>query len=377
MDYRTNMNLRNAHIVGVKDLTGYVDTQEDYIQLTIGEPNYNTDDTIKQAAIAALLANDTHYPPALGYESVRQAISTHEADKHQLHYNVDEIMITQGSTEGLASVLFTLLNPGDEVIIPIPAYPVYRSLVEMAGAQVVAVDTSDNQFQLDAEALESAITEKTKLLLLTAPNNPTGTLFDHATSEKIKQLALKHDLLLVLDEIYTQILYTDYYSLAQDRELHDRIIVVQSLSKIYAMTGWRLGYVMAPAALIDEFLKWHHNVVTGVTSFIQHSIIPALELDTRPIVDDYRNRRDYIYERLVAMGFDVLKPDGAFYIFPSIKRFNMDSVTFCQRAALEGKVMFVPGAPFGSDDYVRISFCYSMETIAEGMDRLENFISTL
>ncbi|AMC94566.1 hypothetical protein AOC36_11460 [Erysipelothrix larvae] len=372
-----NKLIESATVIGVKDLTGYVQEKPEYVKLTIGEPNFNTDDSIKKAAIQALLDNDTHYPPAQGYEHIRKAIADYENEKHGTHYTAENILITQGSTEGLACILNSILNPGDEVVVPMPYYPIYRTIIEMCGAKLVEVDTSDTDFMVDPKRLNEVINENTKAVMFTTPNNPTGTVYTKEAINALSEVLKEKDVFIILDEIYSKILYTEYHSFAQVEALRDKVIVVQSFSKIYAMTGWRLGYVATTPKLITAFMKWHHNVMTGVTSFIQHAIIPALKLDVTDIVEEYKARRDYTYQRLVDMGFDVALPDGAFYIFPSIEKFNMGSKEFCIRAAQEGGVMLVPGKPFGDDKHVRISFCYNMETIEKGLDLLEKFVKNL
>lgn len=377
MSNTLSKKIASAHIVGVKDLSGYVEAKPEYIKLTIGEPNFTTDASIKDAAIQALIANDTQYPPALGHDSARKAIQAFERKEHNIDYSLNQIMLTQGSTEALACVLYSLLNEGDEVIAPTPYYPVYRSLVEMIGGVIVPIETKDTGFTMTPERLRSTITDKTKAIIITAPNNPTGTMYTKEHVHVLVDVLKESQCYIIVDEIYARILYTEYYSFAQVDDLKDRVIVIQSFSKIYAMTGWRLGYVLASETLIEFFLRWHHNVITGVTSFIQHAVEPALKLDIKPIVADYKLRRDYVYKRLMDMGFDVVLPDGAFYMFPSIAKYGLDSTTFCKRAALECGVMFVPGLPFGADDHIRISFCYEMSLLEEGMNRLDLFIKSL
>lgn len=371
----TNEFLKQARLIGVADLAGYVEPSvaDQCLKLTIGEPSFDTDETVKQAVIDALSANDTHYAPAQGVLEVRRAIAAFERTVHNVHYDEDEILLTQGSTEGISAVLFTLLNPGDEVIIPVPAYPLYVSIIEMAGAKVVEIAMND-RFEMDIEALAHKITPKTKAIILTSPNNPTGTIFPKANLEAMRQLFAQHEMYVIVDEIYNQILYTEYHSFAQFSDMKENIIVIQSLSKAYAMTGWRLGYVMCSRHLMEEVIKWHHNVMVSVTSFIQPAVIAALKTDNTHMVEAYRERRDFMYRRLIEMGFDVVCPDGAFYIFPSIKFSKLDSKAFCVACAKEAGLMLVPGYCFGSDDHVRLSFCYQQETIEEGLNRLEQFI---
>lgn len=377
MIQHTNKKLKSAKIVGVKDLVAYVDSKEGCLDLTIGEPNFHTEEAIKNAAIDALNNNITTYPPALGFEEARLAIQSYEKEAHGLSYQLDEILVTQGSTSGLASTLMAILNEGDEVIVPLPAYPLYTSIIEMLGARVIGLDLAQHDFLIDPAELEDAITAKTKAIILTSPNNPSGTVFTYENLQEIGAILEHHDIFIVVDEIYGRILYRDYYSIAQFPALFDKIIVIQSFSKIYAMTGWRLGYVLAERTILDEILKWHHNLLVGATSFIQKTIPVALSLDMSGVTESYRQRRDYVYDRLVAMGMEVVKPEGAFYIFPSVKKYGMDSVAFCKALAQQQKVLFVPGVYFGAENYVRICYCYEFNDLIDGMDRLESFIHTL
>ena len=346
--------------------------------LTIGEPDFNTAEPIKDAAKLALDNNMTHYPENNGDRFLREAIARFEREKDGLCYSPDEIIVTIGATEGLFDALFTILNPGDEVIVPTPAYGLYEQVVKLCRGVYVPLPTGENNFQITKEQLESAITERTKAVILTSPNNPTGCIYSRETLEELHRALRDRPIFVVCDDVYRQLIYTDQYeSFARFDDMRDRIIVVQSFAKPYAMTGWRVGYLMADQTLKSQMEKVHQYNVVSVVSFIQKACEAALSYDPSDMIAVYRKRRDYVYRRMQDMGLKVQKPEGAFYIFPSIAKFGMDSDTFCTRLAREGKLAITPGHCFGDDRFARVSYCYGDEQLKEGMDRLERFIKAL
>ena len=346
--------------------------------LAIGEPDLNTPDVIKEAAKAALDANDTHYPPGNGYPYALEAISKFEAEAHGLHYAPSEIILTVGATEALFASFSTILNPGDEVIIPTPAFGLYEALVQLQGGVPVSLPTEHNHFQIVPEELKAAITDRTKAIILTSPNNPTGCVYTKETLDAVHAILRDKPIFVLCDDVYRTLTYCeDYHSFAEYQDMRDRIIVVQSFSKPYAMTGWRLGYCMADAKLMDRIQVFHQYCVTSVPSFVQRACVTALETDTSDVVEIFRRRRDYVYQRLVDMGLDVEKPEGAFYMFVDIRKFGMDSNTFCTRMLKEGLVGVIPGIHFGTEGFMRLSYCYSDADLKEGLDRIEKFIKSL
>ena len=346
--------------------------------LTLGEPDFDTPEVIKEPAIQALKAGKTHYGTTYGNTDLREAIQAFEKRVNQVDYDVKEIAVTAGSTESLTAAFLTMLNPGDEVINLTPAYPLYKNVVTLAGAKTVNVDLSQNNFQLSADMLEAAITDKTKAIVLTSPNNPTGCLLSDASLEVVYEAVKKHRFLVLSDEVYNQIVYDERrLGFSKYQDIRDYIIVCQSFSKPYAMTGWRLGYIMGPLWFIEEALKIHQYMVVAVNTFIQDGGIAALDYDVSEMVASYRSRRDYTLMRLKKMGLDVPHPDGAFYVFPSIAKFGLDSWDFCERLVRAEGIALIPGICFEADAHIRISYCVDLETIKVGMDGLERFIATL
>ena len=346
--------------------------------LTIGEPDQNTPDVIKEAAKAALDANETHYPPGNGFPYLLEAVSKYEAEAHDLHYAPNEIIMTVGATEALFASLSTVLNPGDEVIIPTPAFGLYEALVQLRQGVPVYLPTEHNHYQIAPEELKAAITEKTKAIILTSPNNPTGCIYTKETLDAIHEILKDQPIFVLCDDVYRSLVYTEgYHSFSEYQDMRDRIIVINSFSKPYAMTGWRLGYCMADAYIMSRIQVFHQYCVTSIPAFVQKACVKALETDVTGIAEVYRKRRDYVYKRLMDMGLEVQEPEGAFYMFINIKKYGMDSDTFCKKMLKEGLVGLIPGIHFGTEGYMRLSYCYSDEDLKEGLDRIEAFLKTL
>lgn len=378
MDLRFNDALDNVKRSGIRQFTEMVRSVPGAVQLTIGEPDLDTPQAVRAAAKAALDAGDTHYPPNNGRKEVLEAISKFEAEKSGLSYGPDEIVLTIGATEGLFVSLFAVLNPGDEVIIPTPAFSLYESIARLCRAVPVYLPTEKNGFQIDPAGLAAAITPKTKAVVLTSPNNPTGCIYTKETLDGIHQVLRDKPVFVICDEVYRQLVYVDdFKSFSGYSNMRDRIIVVQSYSKPYAMTGWRLGYVMADRPIHDKLQVAHQYAVVSAPAFVQDACIEALKYDTAADVALFRRRRDYVYGRLTEMGLAVQKPEGAFYMFISIEKYGMDSLTFCTRMVKEGKVGLTPGVYFGCEGYMRLSYCYADQDLKEGLDRIETFLQTL
>ena len=378
MDLTLNSAVLGVELSGIRRFTFQVRDTPGACALTIGEPDLNTPDVVKEAAKAALDANDTHYPPGNGYPYMLEALSKFEAEHHGLHYSPDEIILTIGATEGLFLSLSTVLNPGDEVIIPTPAFSLYESITRLCRGVPVALPTEDNAFQIDPEKLKAAITPKTKAVILTSPNNPTGCIYTKATLDGVHEVLKDRSIFVLCDDVYRTLVYTeDYHSFAEYQDMRDRLLIVNSFSKPYAMTGWRLGYCMADAPIRDRMQIFHQYSVVSAPSFVQPACVAALQSDTSEVVEIFRRRRDYVYKRLVDMGLQVQKPEGAFYMFIDIRRYGMDSLTFCEKMLKEGLVGLIPGIYFGTEGYMRLSYCYSDADLKEGLDRIERFIKTL
>lgn len=378
MDLTLNSAVLGVELSGIRRFTFLVRDTPGACALTIGEPDLDTPDAVKEAAKAALDANDTHYPPGNGYPFMLEAISKYEAERHGLHYDPEEIILTIGATEGLFIALSTILNPGDEVIIPTPAFSLYESITQLCRGVPVMLPTEKNRFQIDPQALKAAITPRTKAIILTSPNNPTGCIYTRETLAGVHDVLKDLPIFVLCDEVYRELTYTDdYRSFSSFQDMRDRIIVIQSFSKPYAMTGWRLGYTLADAPIRDRMQIFHQYDVVSAPSFVQRACVAALESDTAPVAEIFRKRRDYVYERLTEMGLEVQEPEGAFYMFINIQRYGMDSLAFCEKMLKEGLVGLIPGVYFGSEGYMRLSYCYSDADLKEGLDRIERFIKTL
>lgn len=378
MELKLNNAVLGEELSGIRRFTFLVRETPGACALTIGEPDQNTPDVVKEAAKAALDDNDTHYPPGNGYPYMLEAISKFEEKAHGLHYDPEEIILTIGATESLHIALATVLNPGDEVIIPTPSFSLYASITRLCRGVPVNLPTEDNHFQVDPEALKAAITDKTKAIILTSPNNPTGCIYTKETLDAIHDILKDTPIFVLCDDVYRTLVYTeDYHSFSEYQDMRDRIIVINSFSKPYAMTGWRLGYCLADAPIRDRMQIFHQYMVVSAPSFVQPACVAALESDTSGMVEIFRKRRDYVYKRLIDMGLEVQEPEGAFYMFINIKKYGMNSLTFCEKMLKEGLVGLIPGCYFDCEGYMRLSYCYSDEDLKEGLDRIEKFIKTL
>lgn len=378
MELTLNTALEGMAPSGIRQFTALAKATPGAMLLTIGEPDQNTPEAVKAAAAEALAHNDTHYPENNGRKSLREAIARFENSRNGFDYTADEVIVTVGATEALYASLFTILNPGDEVIIPTPAFSLYESIVRLCRGVPVLLPTEDCGFQIPKERFAAAVTEKTKAVVLTSPNNPTGCVYSAETLAGIHEILRDKPVFVLCDEVYRQLVYTeDYRSFSAYRDMRDRIIVIQSFSKPYAMTGWRIGYLLADAPLREKIRLVHQYAVVSTVSFMQPACQAALAWDAANVRELFRCRRDYVYDRLTAMGLQPQKPEGAFYLFVPIAKFGMDSLTFCTRMLQEGKVALVPGCYFGTEGYMRLSYCYSDGNLKEGLDRMERFLETL
>ena len=378
MELVLNENVTQVQLSGIRRFTYLVRETPGACALTIGEPDLDTPAAVKEAAKAALDDNDTHYPPGNGYPWMQAAVSKYEAERHGLHYAPEEVILTVGATEALFASLSAILNPGDEVIIPTPAFGLYEAIVRLRGAVPVYLPTEHNGYQIAAGELEKAITPRTKAMVLTSPNNPSGAVYSKKTLNAIHDVLKDRPIFVLCDDVYRSLVYVeDYHSFSEYTDMRDRIIVIQSFSKPYAMTGWRIGYCMADAPMIDRIQIFHQYSVVSIPSFVQRACVTALETEVDNVVDLFRKRRDYVYKRLMDMGLSVQEPQGAFYMFIDIRKYGMDSETFCVKMLKEGLVGLIPGIHFGTEGYMRLSYCYSDADLKEGLDRIEKFIKTL
>ena len=371
-----NNNILNMKPSGIRRFTALAKATPGCSMLTIGEPDFDTPAPIREAAAAAMAAGLTHYAPNKGTDSLRKAIAEYETNRG-MACTADNILVTVGATGALNTALTGLLNPGEEVIIPIPAFPLYESIATAAGARPVFLDLKKSNFQIEKEALEAVISPKTRAIVLNSPNNPTGCVLSDKSLDIVAALAKEHDFYILCDNVYAALSAERLPDLTLHPELRDRVILCQSFSKPWAMTGWRLGWLAAPEKLIDKFTLLQAAQIASVPTFLQKAAETALQVEVADMASIYRRRREYMLARLDAMGLTYPRPEGAFYVFPDISRFGMDSETFCIRLIEEGGLAAVPVSCFGGEGHIRLSYCYSDEELREGLDRLERFIRSM
>ncbi|AIY06140.1 aminotransferase [Planococcus sp. PAMC 21323] len=384
MSISINSRIESIQISGIRQFSNQLIDYPDAINLTIGQPDFPTPEAVKKAAITAIENNQTSYTHNAGLLELRAEIALFFQDTYALPFNPQtEIIVTNGASEGLDSLFRSILEEGDEVILPAPAYPGYEPIIQLCGGKVVYLDTSDTGFQPDPQRLESLITERTKAVLMNFPSNPTGVTMESAQLEKVAAVLERHKVFIVTDEIYSENSYGEKHStFARFDTLRDRTFLVHGLSKSHSMTGWRIGFVLGPEMYMQHVLKVHqYNAICAAVPS-QYAALEAMKNQRHvPAVMniEYIKRRDFVYKRLTDMGIDVILPKGAFYIFPSVEKFGMPSYDFAMRLLKEGGVAAVPGSAFTKygEGFVRISYAYSMAVLEEGMNRLEQFIQTL
>lgn len=356
---------------------------ENIIKLTLGEPDFNTPEKVKQAGIQAIKDNYSHYSQNPGLLELREAIADFMKEKYRVAYDpVNEITVSVGATEAYASSLLTILNPGDVVLMPSPAFPGYGPVIAMAGAEIVYMDTSDTDFILKKEQLEENLEKygsRVKVVLLNYPTNPTGVTYNRDEVKEIADVIKQHDVFVLSDEIYSELIYDgEHVSIAEF--LPEQTILVHGVSKSHAMTGWRIGFTLAPAEVTQEIRKVHQFFVTAASTVSQKAAQAALtESKDEGLVmrQAYKKRRDFMISALNKLGFDSAKPSGAFYIFAKIpSEFSLTSMEFCRELAYNHKVAVIPGNAFGpgGEGYVRISYAASMEDLKEAVNRLSDFV---
>ena len=370
---------------GIRKFFDILDSMTDVTALTVGQPDFVTPWKIREAGIESLETGKTYYTSNAGTLELRREISNYMNRRFDLHYDpAKEVVVTVGGSEAIDVAMRTLLQPGDEVIIPTPCFVCYEPLCKMTGAIPVIVETrNEDRFKLTPELLESAITEKTKMLVLAYPNNPTGAIMDEDDLEKIAKILREKQIIVLSDEIYAELTYgRRHVSIASLPEMWERTVVVSGFSKAYAMTGWRLGYVCAPAPLAKQMLKIHQYAIMCAPTTAQLAAITALrdcDEDVAAMTAEYDRRRRLIYNGLRDIGIESFEPEGAFYIYPNIGKFGLTSEAFCEKLLYEHKCAIVPGIAFGAagEGFARISYAYSVKHINQALERMEAFIKTL
>ncbi|MBN1993299.1 MAG: aminotransferase class I/II-fold pyridoxal phosphate-dependent enzyme [Anaerolineae bacterium] len=367
---------------GIRRFFDIAATMDDVISLGIGEPDFVTPEAIIEAGIASLRAGHTHYTSNNGTIELRAAISKHLQKLYGVEYDPAlELLITIGVSEAMYLALTAILNPGDEVIVPQPCFVSYAAEVSLAGGMPVPIATRvENNFQVTAEEVESAITRHTKALLIGYPNNPTGAVLERPTLEAIARVAQAHDILVISDEIYDRLVYNiEHVCFASLPEMWERTILLGGFSKAYAMTGWRLGYVAAPPEILGAMKKIHQYTVMSAPTMAQDAAMVALEQGEEAIEEmrqRYDRRRRLIVDGLNSIGLKCFEPRGAFYAFPSVRGSGMDDAEFAERLLDEERVAVIPGRAFGigGAGYVRCSYATSYEKIEKALERMANFV---
>lgn len=361
---------------GIRLFTNLARQTPDCRGLTIGEPDLPTPEPIKQAAVLALGQDQTHYAPNQGTASLRRAIAEFETNRGR-RTGPEEVLVTVGATQALYTALTGILNPGEEVIIPIPAFSLYDTIVTAAGGKSVFLDVSKTDFQLTEEALSAVLTPKTKAIVLNSPCNPTGVILNEKSLDAVEQAVAGREIYVICDNVYNQLVYAPCPDFTTRAALREQIILCQSFSKPYAMTGWRVGYLVCPEALMERLLLLSAAEIAAVPTFIQAAAETALGVPVEPMRALYEKRRDDMCARLDRMGLTYPRPQGAFYVFPEISKFGIPSWEFCRRMIQEAGLAAVPGVCFGTEGYIRLSYCYGDEELKTGLDRLEKFIGNL
>ncbi|MGP6145679.1 aminotransferase class I/II-fold pyridoxal phosphate-dependent enzyme [Jeotgalibaca sp. A122] len=355
------------------------------ISLGVGEPDFDTPWLVREEGMYTLQKGFTFYTANAGLMELREEISNYLYRKYDLSYGAkDEILVTVGGSEAIDLALRAMLDPGDEVIVPEPSYVSYVPCVALADGVPVTIDLQEaNQFRLTPEELEAAITPKTKVVILSYPNNPTGAIMEKADLEAIAKVIIEHDLFVISDEIYSELSYQEeHVSIASLPGMRERTIVINGFSKAFAMTGWRLGYAAGPKVILQEMTKIHQFAIMAAPTSSQYAGIVALrdcEREVGEMRESYNQRRRYLMNALKELDLPCFEPYGAFYIFPNISEFGMTSEEFATQLVLEEKVAVVPGSAFGApgEGFIRISYAYSIEELREAFLRLGKFIERL
>ena len=376
--------IKNIKPSGIRKFFDIANSIEDCISLGVGEPDFDTPWHITEEGIYSLEQGRTFYTSNQGLPELREEIAKWNKRKYNLDYSKDEVIITCGGSEAIDIALRATLNPGDEVIILEPNYVCYEPDIILAGGVPIKIKLkNENEFRLTPEELESVITSKTKILLMNYPNNPTGAIMAKEDLEKISKVIIKHDLLVITDEIYSELTYEGkHFSIGALPGMRDRTITINGFSKTYSMTGWRLGYVMGPRVIIDQVKKIHQFVVMSAPTISQYAGLEALrngDEDIERMKKEYDKRRKYLLKEFNRLGLPCFEPKGAFYIFPDIRKYNMSSEEFATELLNKEHVVVVPGTAFGDsgEGFIRISYAYSLDALKEAIKRIERFIKSL
>lgn len=377
-----NQVVRYIKPSGIRKFFDIAKTRKNVISLGVGEPDFITPWHIREAAIYAIEKGRTFYTGNKGLLELRIGICNYYKRRFNISYDPEaNVIVTVGGSEAIDIILRTVLKPGDEVILPTPAYVAYAAIIEMAGGKVVETElTEEDEFKLTPEALSKVITDKTKAIILNFPGNPTGGIMTREDYAKIVPILKEHDLFVITDEIYAELTYEGkHVSIAEFEEIKDRVVVINGFSKAYSMTGYRVGYILAHKDIVSMALKIHQYTIMCATTPSQYAAIEAVnngDNDIEVMFTSFKQRRNYIVKELNRIGLKTHMPMGAFYVFPSIKITGLKSEEFCEKLLDEENLALVPGNAFGEagEGYVRISYAYSLDEIKQALAKLENFI---
>lgn len=384
MNERFNKQVYKIAVSLIRQFDERVSGIEGMLKLTLGEPDFNTPEHVKEAGRQAITDNFSHYSGMAGLTDVREAAAFFMKEKYGLTFDPQkEVLVTVGATEAISASLLAMLEAGDKVLLPAPIYPGYEPVITLAGAKPVYIDTTDNGFVLSPERLEAALQEhgkQVKAVILNYPSNPTGVTYNRQQVQAIADVLRNYPVFVISDEVYSELSYDQtHVSIAEF--LPEQTVLINGLSKSHAMTGWRIGFIFAPEQLTAEIIKVHQYLVTAASTISQKAAVRALVeglYDADVMKEEYRQRRDFVYGEMTQMGFTVAKPSGAFYIFAKIPEgFSQDSMAFCIDLAEKNKLAVIPGIAFGpeAEGYVRISYAAGMETLQEAMKRLSDYLN--
>ena len=381
MEHLLNPVVKDIEISGIRKIADKIKNYNDVVSLTIGEPDFKTPDFIKEVGRQAITDNYTFYAPTAGLYETRVAATEFMKRRYKLNYNpMSEVIVTNGSTESIFMALKTMLLPGDEVLIPTPAYPGYAPVIDMCYGKLVPIDTTQSDFKLTKEQIEAHLTEKTKVLILTYPSNPTGATMNRTELEELVQVLKDKDIFVISDELYSELTFDEEHaSIASFPEMRNKTVVINGLSKSHAMTGWRIGLMYAPSYVTEQMLKTHQYLNTSVNTIAQAAAVTALEKGDEAVQlmkEEYKKRRDLLSEGLITLGFEIVIPKGTFYAFPSVEPFGVNAMTFTESILKKAKVGLLPSDVFteGGKNHLRISFAADEQKIQEALNRLESHV---
>ena len=379
-----NKNVVDIKPSGIRKFFDIAEQMEDVISLGVGEPDFPTPWHIRNAGIKAIEDKKTRYTSNHGLIELRQEICDYMKRKFELGYNIEDVLVTVGGSEAIDAAVRSIVSDGDEVIIPQPSFVCYEPITVMSGGVPVILQTkAENEFRITADELREKITDKTKLLILPYPCNPTGAVMERQDLEAIAKIIIENNLIVLSDEIYSELTYSiKHTSIAQIDGMKERTVIINGFSKTYSMTGWRLGYACGPAPIIEQMTKIHQFAIMSAPTVSQYAAIDALrngDEDIKQMLVQYDQRRRYIVSAFNKIGLDCFEPKGAFYVFPCIKKSGLTSDEFCEQLLYSKKVALVPGTAFGEcgEGFIRASYCYSVAHIKEAVKRVEEFLKEL